>query len=110
MPEEQYITMLHSADATIVLTERENCLLCGAYESIAAGKPMILSGTNAIKGYLNCGAIYVNHTVEDMQTAMREVLSRKQELAVEVVQLKSLLDRRWLERKAALEQIFHEWL
>ena len=59
---DEYVSMLYSVDATIDLTNRENCLVCGAYESVAAGKPMILSKTQALMEYFNKGAVYVEHT------------------------------------------------
>jgi glycosyltransferase involved in cell wall biosynthesis len=61
IPEEEYIEMLNSVDATIVLSERENCLLCGAYETVAVEKPMILSNKKALTEYFNKGA-YIRKT------------------------------------------------
>jgi hypothetical protein len=49
--------MMRSVDATIVLSERENCLLCGAYETVASEKPMILSNKEALRNYFDKGAI-----------------------------------------------------
>jgi glycosyltransferase involved in cell wall biosynthesis len=105
LPEELYSQMLHSVDATIDLTTRENCLVCGAYESVAAGKPMVLSNTRALKEYFSMGAVYADHAVEDMRRAMREVLARKRELLAEVQQLKIVREREWLDRKSELERL-----
>ena len=110
LQEEQYVAMLYSIDATIDLTTRENCLVCGAYESIAAGKPMVLSNTRALKEYFSLGAVFTDNTIEDMERAMHEVLVRNQDLMVEVQQLKIVRQREWLLRKSELERLVQRWM
>jgi glycosyltransferase involved in cell wall biosynthesis len=105
IPEYEYAQMLNSIDATIVLTTRENCLVCGAYESIAAGKPMILSNTKALIEYFNRGAVYVDHNIDDMERAIMEVLQKKEELLTQVKALKTERQKQWLEQRNDLEQL-----
>ena len=68
---------MNSVDATIDLTTRENCLVCGAYESLAAGKPMILSKTRALMNYFSQAAVYVEHTAEDLERGIHEALKQE---------------------------------
>ena len=56
--DECYIEYLNSVDFTIILTTQEFTLNCGSYESIVAGKPMLLSNTKTIKTYFNKGCVY----------------------------------------------------
>ena len=60
---ERYDQLLCSVNGVIDLSTRERCLLCGAYEAVAAGKPMILSRTQTLMGYFARGAVFTDHTV-----------------------------------------------
>jgi len=44
-----YVTLLYSCDLIVDLTTREDCLVCGAYESVSAEKPLLLSDTTALR-------------------------------------------------------------
>jgi len=103
LPENDYVAMLKSVDATIDLTNRENCLVCGAYESIAAGKPMILSKTRALMEYFNQGAVYVEHTTESITNGINEVIQRNNELSQKIRNLKKIRISEWLVKKNELE-------
>ena len=70
--ETEYVKMIHSVDITIDLTDRENCLLCGAYESVAAEKPMIISNTKALREYFDKGAIYTDNTAHDITLSIKK--------------------------------------
>jgi glycosyltransferase involved in cell wall biosynthesis len=47
LKESRYWGMLQSCDAVLDLTLMPDCLVCGAYEAIALGKPLILSNNRA---------------------------------------------------------------
>lgn len=61
LTEEDFVGMLHAAEIIIDLTTRDNCLVCGAYEGIALGKPLILSDTVSTRKYFNKGVIYTKN-------------------------------------------------
>lgn len=102
IPEDDYIAMLKSVDGTIDLTTRENCLVCGAYESVAAGKPMILSNTTALRTYFDKGAIYTDNTVSDLSRCIEEIVARKDELAQAVIDLGARRAAEWDKMAAEL--------
>jgi hypothetical protein len=110
LSESEYVAMLNSVDATIDLTTRENCLVCGAYESVGAGKPMVLSKTRTLMNYFNRGAIYVEHTTEDLRRGIKEVLGSREQLGRQVEELQKMRNRQWFERKKELEKIVRGWL
>lgn len=105
LPERDYQEMLNSVDAIIDLTTRENCLVCGAYESIAVEKPMILSNTKALKEYFNAGAVYTDNTDDNLKKAIYEVLERKGKLIAQLKEFKILKKAEWDEKKKNLELI-----
>ena len=95
LSEENYIHFLNSVDATIDLTTRENCLVCGAYESVAAGKPVILSDTSALKNYFNQGAIFSENTGPALARAIVQLISQHQKLYESISSLKSIRLAEW---------------
>jgi len=109
IPEDEYIEMLNSVYATIVLTSRENCLVCGAYETVAIGKPMILSRAEALTSYFNLGAVYSENTGEGMEKAIKEVIEREKELTAQVRELKSIRQREWEGKRQRFEEILSSW-
>jgi len=104
VPVEEFEALLNSADATIDLTTRENCLVCGAYESVAAEKPMILSDTKALRDYFNIGAIYTTHTAVAIQNAIVEAIDRKEELTAQIKRLKKDRIASWDLQRQLIEQ------
>lgn len=105
LPESDYIEMLNSVDATIDLTDRENCLVCGAYESLAVEKPLVLSNTKALREYFSMGAVYTDNTAESIRNAIYEVIARKDELRDKIKELKNVRTREWEGRKKELKTI-----
>lgn len=95
IPDNDYWNLLSSADGIIVLTIRENCLVCGAYEAITLKKPMILSNTQAIKSYFSSGSIYTEPTSKDIKDAILCFIDNKDKLTKEVEILEEKLKDAW---------------
>ncbi|MGZ8515797.1 MAG: hypothetical protein ACXWWD_00540 [Chitinophagaceae bacterium] len=105
IPEEEYIGMIRSVDATIVLSERENCLLCGAYETVASEKPMILSNKEALRNYFDKGAIYSENISEDIAKSMYILLGKMEFLSEQIKQLKEYRLAEWEIMKNELKDL-----
>jgi glycosyltransferase involved in cell wall biosynthesis len=95
IPEEEYIDLLQTSDAVIDLTTREDCLVCGAYEGVAAERPLILSGTNAIRTYFDQGVRYTDNSAEDLAQAMQDVLHSGDQATQAIRTLKGRLISDW---------------
>ena len=103
--EEDYIGLLHSVDVIIDLTTRDNCLVCGAYEAVAAQKPLILSNTAAIREYFSKGALYTDNTAADIALKIRNCIERLVEMQAEVNQFKGDIMVRWEHKRRDLLSI-----
>lgn len=108
VPEERYVEMLNSVDATIDLTDREGCLVCGAYESVAVEKPQILSDTRALRRYFHKGAVYTPHTAEDIRDSIHALLRDCERLEREIRELKEQRTREWEVKRSALIQLLED--
>jgi hypothetical protein len=60
LPEADFVALLYTADVVIVLTTRENTLLSGAWEAIAAERPLVLSKTAALVETFGEGPFYTD--------------------------------------------------
>jgi hypothetical protein len=106
VPWARYDQLLRSVNGVIDLTTRERCLLCGAYEAVAAGKPMILSRTSTLMDYFSRGALFTDNRAHDsahsIRRAILELRSREAQLKAEVAWLKGELEQKWNVRLAGL--------
>lgn len=104
VPEDRFIGLLHAADVVMDLTTRDNCLVCGAYEGVAAGKPLILSDSPATREYFSRGVVYTDNTPESIEQCLREALAERDRLADETARLRARLIDDWHRRKEILKQ------
>lgn len=93
--EEEFWSHLVSCDCIMDLTFRENCLVCGAYEAVAVGKPLILSDTEALKQYFSAGCVYVKPTAGSIAQGIRTALQQRESLRNDMIRLRQILDGKW---------------
>ncbi len=99
---ERYDQLLHDADVIMDLTAMADCLVCGAYEAVAVGKPLITSDTRALREYFSAGTLYTAHTREAIAAAIVLALERRAELTREMPVLREKLDDEWREQRGDL--------
>jgi glycosyltransferase involved in cell wall biosynthesis len=95
LPDDEYWALLESVDLVVDLTYRDDCLVCGAYEAVARGKPLVLSDTAALRGYFSAGAVYTANTAEDIERALQQALTRLDDLISEVRQFRTNVGTAW---------------
>lgn len=86
--DDEFTRLLYASDAVMVLTTREDCLLCGAYEGVSAGKPLILSDTAALRNYFSEGSVFVGNTALSIREGINEVRRNYPQYADRVQALK----------------------
>ncbi len=100
----EYEELLRTCDLVIDLTTRKDCLVCGAYEAVAAERPLIVSDTQALRGYFNRGTLYTNNQAADIADKIKQALEHKPDLIREMQELKATKIREWALLKQALEE------
>ena len=93
---DDYLSYLASVDFTITLTKRDDCLVCGAYESVAASKPAILSDTEALRDHFSQGCLFSAGTSEKIIDSIFLMTSNLPAMNTEIKQLSEKLQHRWL--------------
>lgn len=102
LPEEEYWGLLRAVDAVIDLTTMDNCLVCGAYEALALGKPMVLSRNAAAEELFGGAALYVDNSIGGIREAIRQLQLQKAYAYIESDQQRRLLLEQWRESANAL--------
>jgi glycosyltransferase involved in cell wall biosynthesis len=78
--EEEYYSYLGSCSVILDLTTLEDCLVCGAYEALAAGKPLVISNTRALRDYFGSVALLTGNTPEAIIENVERAHSRRREM------------------------------
>jgi len=91
LSKQDYYNTFASCDGAIILTNRENCLNCGAYESVSLEKPGILANTKALKDYFNKGFIHTDLTENSIEENILRLVNNREALKKDCVALKKSL-------------------
>jgi glycosyltransferase involved in cell wall biosynthesis len=83
-----YYEFLHAMDLVIVLTDRPESALLGAYESIAAETPLVVSDTETMRECIPQGAAFVENNVESIRSGVEAGLVDREKLKTEIVKLR----------------------
>jgi glycosyltransferase involved in cell wall biosynthesis len=93
--ENDYHVLLRSVAVIVDLTTRENCLVCGAYEAISVGKPLILSDTQALRAYFENEAVFVQNKSSDIAVEVEKMFVSYPDIA-EKARVNSVeVEERW---------------
>lgn len=104
LADEQFTSLLHRSDLIVDLTTRDDCLVCGAYEAVSVGRPLLLSDTRALREYFNKGAVYTNNTVKDIAEKINYARRNIVRLTHDVYELKVDMVERWNSAFSAFER------
>jgi glycosyltransferase involved in cell wall biosynthesis len=84
VPEADFYSRLAACAVVVDLTTCEGCLVCGAYEAMVAGKPLVLSDTRALREYFTHGTVFTRHEPERIADAILEAHARRDELGAAI--------------------------
>lgn len=79
-----YEGFLRHADIVLDFTTWEDCLVCGAYEAMAAGTPCVLSRTTAMAELFTGGVVFSSHAPDEIARAVLTAYERRTELESEI--------------------------
>ena len=108
--DESYERYIASVDMTLILTTREYILNCGAYESLAAGTPMLLSNTKTIKDYFTFGAVYIEPSAsQSIADGVEYCAANAKSLREDITHGKKQLRRGWGQASEQVKAIYERW-
>lgn len=91
----EYDELLSLSDIIMDFTKHENCMVCGAYEAVSMGKPLITSGTNVLKEYFNQGTLHIDHSPQSICNAIMQVYNHYNEYCYGIKKLKDNIEKVW---------------
>lgn len=97
LPKEEFETVISGSDLLVDLTTRLDCLVCGAYEAVAVGVPILLSDSAALREMFPEGTIFSKNDSQDYLRALREFLAEPESYRKKIHALKGPFERRWQE-------------
>lgn len=107
IPDEMYPAYLLSADAVMVLTTADHCMLCGCYEAVSLERPLITSRTRVLQDYFD-GALFVENDGDKIYDAILEVVGNPERYASNIRDLKERVTRSWAVAFREIEEIVAE--
>jgi len=99
-----YLDLLLDAACVVDLTTRDDCLVCGAYEAIAAGRSLVLSDTRALRDAFGEIAVFTRNDREAIAAAVKVAVARGDGLAGQSGDFASRFVATWQLRKGLLER------
>jgi glycosyltransferase involved in cell wall biosynthesis len=82
--EPEYYRRLFQCDIVLDLTESDNCLVCGAYEAMAADKPLVTSDTECLRNYFEKGTVFTRNDEHSIAEAIKYAFSVQETLRAEI--------------------------
>lgn len=98
LSEDAYKGLVASADFAIVLTTRDHTLVCGAYEALQCGKPVILSDTAALREYFREGTRFSELTPIALAAAIDDVVRNLSDYRQAAARQKQWMTADWSSR------------
>lgn len=102
LPGPDYWRFLTLATVVCDLTLKPDCLVCGAYEALAAGKPMVLSDNPATRDIFEFVAVLTENVPDQIILAIRSALAESEALGANAQQLQVTYSQRWQKEAAAV--------
>jgi glycosyltransferase involved in cell wall biosynthesis len=103
LSDQDFVDMIFSVNAVMVLTKIDHCMLCGCYEAVSAQKPLITSRKKVLVEYFT-GAIFVDNTSEGILNAIKQVIANPRIYQNKIKNLKSKLEIEWKKQCIDLEK------
>ena len=98
-----YDELLCESNLVIDLTTRQDCLVCGAYEAMAAGRPLLVSDTVALRSYFDRGTLFTDNSAADIAAKIREALAQLPHLTTQMHALRQTRVLEWETTRRSLE-------
>lgn len=92
---EDFDSLLYEADYIMDFTTRADCLVCGAYEGVAAETPLILSNTKVTRDLFCKGALYSNLSIEEISRTLERLEEDLPKLQQEISLFKIEYKKEW---------------
>ena len=111
LQEEAYWELMRDSHIVLDLTLKPNCLVCGAYESLAVLRPMVLTGNPATVDLFGKVAVFADeHDAKSIAECLQRSRAQLAQLSESVVNERPRFEQRWLEHAYRLREKIAGWI
>jgi hypothetical protein len=111
LAEEAYWELMRDSHIVLDLTLKPNCLVCGAYESLAVLRPMVLTGNPATVDLFGKVAVFpAEHDAKSIAECLQRSRAQLAQLNDSVVNERPRFEQRWLEHAVKLREKIAGWI
>jgi glycosyltransferase involved in cell wall biosynthesis len=103
LAEADYWGLMDRCHLVLDLSLMPDCVVCGAYEALAMGRPMILSDNAAIRELFGSVAVVTSGEAVDIERALLTARERYESLARAVPAARDLFQNSWLTKAELLK-------
>ena len=104
LPDAEYVSLLRSADAIMVLTTRDHTLQLGGCEAISLGQPLITSDWPLLREFFPRATIHVDNSIHGIRAGIQRMIREHSQLKAESALLRSNKQMEWEHQSEQLEQ------
>ena len=106
--ENEYWGYLKNSDCIVDLTLMDDCLVCGAYEALAVGKPILLSDTEALRDMFQSAAIYTKNDSQSILNGLKKIKENKSYMTENVKKIMNEYKKEWIKKAEELKSIIEK--
>jgi hypothetical protein len=111
LSEGAYWELMRDSHVVLDLTLKPNCLVCGAYESLAVLRPMVLTGNPAtVDLFGNVAVMTTDHDAKAIADCLQRARAQLSELNDSVMNERPRFEQRWLEHAVRLREKIASWI
>lgn len=111
LSEEAYWELMRDSHIVLDLTLKPNCLVCGAYESLALLRPMVLTGNPATVDLFGKVAVMTtDHDAKAIAECLQRARVQLDQLNDSVMNERPRFEQRWLEHAVRLREKIASWI
>jgi glycosyltransferase involved in cell wall biosynthesis len=105
LPYDRFVGLLQAADAVMTLTDRDETLLMGAFETVSIGKPLITSDWPVLRAYFSLGAVHIPNTAAGICAGVERAERECTALQADMLRLRDQLQAEWDQNMQRLQAV-----
>lgn len=104
-----YSALIHEAHVVVALTTRDHTTLCGAWEALYAGQPLITSNWPVLRAAFPQGAVFTGAAPEELRAAIQHALAQEDFLRAAMQTLAAHKRQLWATSIGQLRQLLPDY-
>lgn len=103
-----YYSLMHECDVVLAITTEPATLVCGGYEALALGKPLLTGDSDSLRNYYGDSAVFTDGSVADLMEKIRYIFENKSVITAKVEKLHDIRDREFSGLLKSLKVLINE--